>query len=68
MRRGGCRQLGQTTRAGGRVGVDRVALAFGPAGLAVGPVHFHHHDALPPQVATQLGAVSAGAFHAPSWP
>jgi len=39
-------------------------LAPAPAGLAVGPVHLHHLDALSAQVAGQARPVGAGALHA----
>jgi hypothetical protein len=54
------------TRMFGRLRLP--AIARSTLGGSVGPVHFPHHDASPPQVAEQRGAVSAGAFHAPRWP
>jgi len=49
------------TRMFGRLRLP--AIARSTLDGSVGPVHFPHHDASPPQVATQRGAVSAGAFH-----
>ena len=49
---------------GGRLGVDRVRLAMLPAGAPVGPVDLDHPHLLIKQVASQAGAVAAGALHA----
>ena len=46
---------------GGRLGVDRVRLAMLPAGASVGPVDLDHPHLLIKQVASQAGAVAAGA-------
>jgi len=54
------------TRMFGRLRLP--AIARSTLGGSVGPFHFPHHDASPPQVAEQRGAVSAGALHAPRWP
>jgi hypothetical protein len=62
------RRLGPRSRPGqrgpgGRLGVDRVRLAMLPAGSPVGPVGLDHPHLLIEQVASQAGAVAAGALH-----
>jgi len=52
-------------RAGGGIGVDRIALAAPPPSLPVGPVDLHDPLAVAGQEAGQPGAVAAGALHAP---
>jgi hypothetical protein len=50
-------------RPGGRLGIDRVALAAAAAGGAVGAVSLQHLHALAGQEPCQPGAVGAGALH-----
>jgi hypothetical protein len=57
------RPTGQNCLGGG-VGVDRVGLALGRPGIAVGTVDLDGLHALGMQVAGQPSAVGAGALHA----